>query len=455
MTLPFLHTIQPRWLWMTAGLIALGLVTVIWLSTNYLTVYTVFADDQKLGDVLDPLAVNQQYDELKANLKQGAEQLTLVDQPTLRFESAQKWFPKDETQAVVEKLKSQMKELVFATELQIEGKPEVTVANEQVAKQVLDRLKSAQSGDGASNISIVENVSFKNVQVSADRVSTADKAYERLTRVTKPAVRYTVEDGDTLWDISLRLKVSFDELLTMNQQMGDVLKAGQTVIVSPEKRVLNVRSEKTYSERRDIPFQTVYKTDNGSQKVQDQDGKPGIKEVSYLITMENGLEVARTVTAENVVQEPVDRIKVKRAIVKVASAQSNIKEQSTDGAAFLWPTDGRKISSGYGYRGNEFHQGLDIARSGSLDIKAAAAGKIAFAGWKGDYGNLIIISHGNGLATYYAHNKELLVANGDYVNAGDSIAVMGTTGQSTGVHLHFEVRNGGRTVNPIPYLKGS
>ena len=126
---------------------------------------------------------------------------------------------------------------------------------------------------------------------------------------------------------------------------------------------------------------------------------------------------------------------------------------------FLWPVPSSfTISSGFGNRRHptrrryEFHTGIDIpARSGS-DIVAADVGVVILSGWHGGYGNTVIIDHGNGIHTLYAHNSRNLVSVGDSVRRGQVIARIGSTGVSTGPHLHFEVRVGGQAVDPRPFL---
>ena len=98
------------------------------------------------------------------------------------------------------------------------------------------------------------------------------------------------------------------------------------------------------------------------------------------------------------------------------------------------------------------HMGMDIAAPNGTPIKAAADGTIKFAGWMSGYGNLVIISHGNGVETYYGHCSKLYVSKGEEVVAGDTIAEVGSTGNSTGNHLHFEIRKDGTQVNPQKYL---
>lgn len=110
------------------------------------------------------------------------------------------------------------------------------------------------------------------------------------------------------------------------------------------------------------------------------------------------------------------------------------------------------ITSRFGSRWSGSHTGLDIAASTGTPIKAAAGGTVSFSGSKGSYGNLVIISHGNGVQTYYAHCSKLYVKAGDKVSQGDTIAAVGSTGNSTGPHLHLEIRQNGNPLNPENYL---
>ncbi len=120
------------------------------------------------------------------------------------------------------------------------------------------------------------------------------------------------------------------------------------------------------------------------------------------------------------------------------------------------PTSTGVVSSRYGsvesVRNLRTHTGLDIASPIGTEIKAIASGKVTLAGMQNGYGNIVKIDHGNGVETYYAHCNKLLVKQGEYVEAGKVIATVGTTGNSTGPHLHLEIRVNGKSVNPQKYL---
>lgn len=137
---------------------------------------------------------------------------------------------------------------------------------------------------------------------------------------------------------------------------------------------------------------------------------------------------------------------------KKVNTMKVIDYTNTDlGIALMRPVSGT-LTSRFGSRGRGTHTGLDIATSSGTPIKAAATGTVSYAGYTGGYGKLLVIAHGNGVETYYAHCSELYVSAGMQVNQGDTIAAVGSTGNSTGSHLHLEVRINGVAKNPQNYV---
>lgn len=122
------------------------------------------------------------------------------------------------------------------------------------------------------------------------------------------------------------------------------------------------------------------------------------------------------------------------------------------GTSLAWPTPG-PVTSVFGWRWGRAHQGIDIGAPTGQAIVASGSGTVFFAGWMGGYGNLILIDHGNGLVTAYAHQTGFAVPQGASVGRGQVIGYVGSTGNSTGPHLHFEVRRGQVPVDPMPYLR--
>ena len=120
-------------------------------------------------------------------------------------------------------------------------------------------------------------------------------------------------------------------------------------------------------------------------------------------------------------------------------------------AGFIWPCDG-VVVSGFGMRWGRMHEGIDIGCAYGTPNRAAASGTVIYSGWLGGYGNLVVVDHGNGLSTAYAHASSLLVGVGQSVSQGETVSLVGSTGNSSGPHLHFEVRVNGQAVDPLLYL---
>jgi murein DD-endopeptidase MepM/ murein hydrolase activator NlpD len=131
-----------------------------------------------------------------------------------------------------------------------------------------------------------------------------------------------------------------------------------------------------------------------------------------------------------------------------APASTGTGESSS---GLIWPVDG-PVTSGFGMRWGRMHEGIDIAVPTGTPVRASAAGSVIHSGWLGGYGYLVVVDHGNGLATAYAHNSSLLVAAGQRVSQGQTVALSGSTGNSSGPHVHFEVRVNGAAVDPLLYL---
>ncbi len=158
-------------------------------------------------------------------------------------------------------------------------------------------------------------------------------------------------------------------------------------------------------------------------------------------------------------EESVKRLASFQEIAWAISNRKNLYEATPD----MWPTEGQ-ITSLFGYRVSpmrqtndvgltEFHPGVDIASRPNTPIYATADGTVRYAGWTHGYGEMVIIDHGYGISTVYGHNTKLLVQTGEHVWRGQIISFMGTTGRSTGPHLHYEIRINGVPVNPMKFLK--
>lgn len=202
-----------------------------------------------------------------------------------------------------------------------------------------------------------------------------------------------------------------------------------------------------------IPYRTIYENNSEMYRHQrrvKQEGVYGVRLVTYQITMNNGKEIQRIILSENVINQPQERI--------VIRGTKNVVVSSRGGqfpGSFEWPIRG-PVTSKFGYRTlkgeREFHSGLDLNGITGDPVGAAQKGTVAFAGWCGTLGNTIAIDHGQGVVTRYCHLSDFTVVEGKRVEQGKTIGKVGSTGRSTGSHLHFEIWVKGEPQNPLNYL---
>lgn len=136
-----------------------------------------------------------------------------------------------------------------------------------------------------------------------------------------------------------------------------------------------------------------------------------------------------------------------------ADLESAGSETRTRAADYIWPLRRYEVSSRYGRRWGRFHRGIDLRAARGAQVLAVADGKVKFSARSKAYGNKIVVDHGGGIETVYAHNLRNLVERGQWVEQGEVIAYVGRSGNATGYHLHFEFRRNGRALNPVRQIQ--
>lgn len=183
-------------------------------------------------------------------------------------------------------------------------------------------------------------------------------------------------------------------------------------------------------------------------------GEKGKRISRYEVTYIDGVEVSRKLKESETILEPVVETfeaEVDDEGLYTESIPVTASEAVT--GSFIWPVNGGYVSDPF--MSDRSHKGMDIAADSGTDIYAADGGTVIDAGWNdGGYGNYVMIDHGNGYVTLYGHASEVYVSAGDIVSAGDVIAAVGTTGDSTGNHCHFEIRYDGGYLNPASFIGG-
>ena len=259
---------------------------------------------------------------------------------------------------------------------------------------------------------------------------------------------YDVAEGDTISEIAAKHGMNQSALLELNPELDNKgrLKTESQLVVSAAVPYMSVRQYKQIVFDEVIPYTTENVSDSsiykGESKVKVK-GADGQVRVTADIICIDGIEKERVETNRDIIVEPV---------TKIVLVGTKIPPPKYPTGTFIRPFWGI-LTSNYGYRGREFHTGVDFAGPSGSSIVASDGGTVSFAGRKGNLGNLVIIDHKNGYQTYYGHCSKLLVSVGQQVAQGELIARVGSTGRSTGPHVHFEVRINGKYMNPWNYLK--
>ncbi|NLT94273.1 MAG: M23 family metallopeptidase [Clostridia bacterium] len=332
-----------------------------------------------------------------------------------------------------------------------------TVPEKEKLEILLDEYKNTylEMIDEKANIKKVELVAetqIVEVEVHPDEIDTWEKAETMIYAKENEATVIEVQPGDNLWNLAKKHGLTLDELIALNLEIDpEKIYPGDKLIVKPFKPVLDVVIELENTVVETIPFKITQQKDNTMYKGEKktlQEGVEGEKKVTYSIVMTNGYQTSLEVINEEILKEPVS------AIIKVGTKTT----VSRGGKVNYGVVQGSRISSSYGYRihpitgKRTFHSGVDIAASYGNGVYAYSSGKVVEARYNGSYGNNIVIDHGNGLKTRYAHLSKISVKVGQRVETGQRIGLVGSSGASTGPHLHFEVIKNGQTKNPLNYI---
>lgn len=345
------------------------------------------------------------------------------------------------------------------------------IAEKNIVNQaVIDKRSSSNNGNSVNNnISPPENV--------------------------EPIV-YKVKTGDNLWDISRKYGVSVEVIIDVNNLRDkDLLSLGQKLEIPAIGGGVSNSNQKeeptivTYtvvkgdnlwsiSQRYDVKMNSIISTNNLKEisrlsigqklklpitnmdiaKAEGYSQDAAAEEIIYYvkkgeslwsISREYNVKLESIIAANSITNASKISTGQQLRIPNVPGARSNISN-------FIWPVRGR-ITSPYGARvlngRKEFHSGIDIGAPTGTTIVAAESGRVSYSGYMRGYGNVIILSHDRGYSTVYAHCSVRLVKKGQYVKKGSIIGKVGSTGNATGSHLHFEIRVSGKPGNPLSYLK--
>ena len=349
-------------------------------------------------------------------------------------------------------LEASDEELAEAYGIYIDGEFIGAVPEKEPVEEALDEHLLTYHVDGnVKDITYKNKIEYaKGIYLASSIVDTKETIRKLTSSVSKRVV-YIAKPGDTAVKVCQKYNMNIADFRSLNPLFADDVKPGV---------MLNVKETESY-----LPIQYVIETEMlsllkyetievetsslnvGSRKVL-VEGSNGEKHTTYEITYVAGIERSRKVISSKVTREPV----VEEIGIGIYSAHPDSKDTVLTGTGeFGWPVNGGYISDPF--LSDRNHKGLDIAAPGGTEIYAAADGVVIAAGWNsGGYGNVVQIAHDDGYQTVYGHMSSVLVSTDQEVRRGQLIGLVGTTGNSTGNHCHFEVRYLGVCKNPANYL---
>ncbi len=317
-----------------------------------------------------------------------------------------------------------------------------------------NQLSRARGADTAATAEFVQDVETVNGLFPTTTIMTTDSMNGLLNTSSQSGIVYTVKDGDTATSIAKAHNMTLSQLNQMNNnQLGDDLHPGDSINIQTAVPMLGVKIEKQVSYQVPLSYKTVTIQDDSQytdySKVK-TDGVNGVQQCVDKVSYVNGTETDREIVSRTVTTPSVDKV-----VITGTKKRPKVSGAGESTGNMIWPVPSlHTITTYFTWRWGSFHTGIDISGGSAYGktIVAADGGVVVSSGWKNGYGNCVEISHGNGLSTLYGHASKLLVSSGQRVAKGQAIARVGSTGNSTGPHCHFEVIKNGTKVNPLGYV---
>ena len=396
-------------------------------------------------------------DEFTINLATKEDVLSLLSQTLARYDTQGEYVVNLRLDAARE-INALTPQVITETEQEQLLEKEQSLPTAGIEAELSDIFRSIQPAVGRDfedyplglcSIDFAEQVEVVEAYMPQSQITPLDEALAAVTKDQEKKEIYEVQSGDTLSEIAEEYGLTTAELTAMNPLLSSadaMIRAGDELTVTvptPELSVLYTMQE-YYEENYD---EDVIYVDNDawytnrSETVQEPSAghRRVIAEVSY----KNDSAVDTQIVKEE---------------VTVAAVPKIVERGTKVPPTYIWPVSGGTITSYYGNRSAPMrgastnHQGTDIAVPTGSAVMASGAGVVTVSGWQSGYGYVVYIRHADGRETRYGHLSRCLVSVGESVSQGQKIALSGNTGNSTGPHLHFEMRIGGQSVNPLGYM---
>lgn len=447
------------------GAIALACATTLVLSgsfaSNYLKThennvfstdsFTIIEEGKELCKVRDSEILNKVLLKLEDDLEESFQHDIAIENKFEVVASKAKDSEIASEDQVYSILEQNVDYSILAYAINIDGEQIGILNSEYEANDVIEEVKDyfTQNYDEESIIEIntAEKVEIEQVKASNKDLDSKEELVNYIIKGTDEEKKYVVVSGDTYWDVAIANNMSLDDLISANPQSNpDRIQIGDELNLVVPTPFLNVQVKRKVVQEEKMPFETEYTYVSymfNDEQVISKKGQYGVSEIEALVTEQNGIQIAKEVLNETVISSPVNE-------VVTTGTQDPPPKKGT--GYFINPLPGSYVSSRFGSRSGGFHLGQDMAKASGSSIKAADGGTVTYAGWSGSYGYMVDVDHGGGFTTRYAHCSEIYVSVGEKVYQGKIIAAVGSTGVSSGPHLHFEVRKYGSVVNPAAYI---
>ncbi|MWC29118.1 M23 family metallopeptidase [Paenibacillus sp. MMS18-CY102] len=458
-----------------AAIVVVGVIGAIsgkqYIKANTVDYYNVLMNGKPVGTVDKPETVEAMLLQKADQVKKDHPNINMVlDTGKVSYTADSGYKAEPETAATLTKLEGMLTAYATGVEVKVDGKVVGVVKDRETADRIMQRVKDkytpdaakakevtalAFNADAADNsatdtkpklkqINIVEKVDTAAVKVDPSKVLDETALYKKLVVGSTSNTKYTVKDGDCVGCIADKFDIPKQIIYQNNPWINDdLIKVGDVLDLTVLKPEVTVRTVESVAEivmtDPQVVIQASANMKKGESKVL-QEGSGGMKKLTYRLTKDNGYLTSEELIGYEIMKKGTPKIVVKGTKVILGEGSG----------MFAWPVSGHSMTSSFGRRWGKMHEGIDLV--GKSTIMAADDGVVEFAGVKNGYGNCVIINHKNGYKTLYGHMSSIAVTEGQVVEKGDKVGVMGNTGHSTGTHLHFEIEKNGVVQNPLKYL---
>lgn len=453
-----------------------------YIERNTFSYYHVYIDGKEVGTVATTDEVESLVTAKTLEVQDSNPGINMVlETGEITYESASgfKFIP--ETEATLAQVEDHFNSYAIGVEVKIDDRVIGVVKDQETADAILARVQSkfapelaavaknqkgvsALSFDGkkedaeqdqkevdpnepgvtVTDVEFVEQVAVEQLNTDPANIQEAEEIYKKIVDGSTKPTKYVVQAGDVIGRIALKFDISPQVIYENNPWIeDDKIWVGDELDLTVIQPELTVRTTERLVEIEKIAAPVEY-VQNDQVRVGENktitEGTEGTQRLTYEIVKENGYVTTESLIDKTVLTEPTATVIEKGTMVVLGEGTGR----------FMVPVKNYRISSKFGPRWGRMHNGVDF--TGNKNIMASDNGVVEFVGSKQGLGNTVIIDHKNGYKTVYGHLSSYKASKGDKVEKGDIIGIMGSTGNSTGVHLHFEIHKNGVIVNPLKYL---